>query len=85
MYNFMINNQSIKFQLVKEWEIAKKVYALRGINWKTVPEMIKLCDDIGKEMIEIDRATEAMRCLGRYHLAVRMILIIRVRNIFKII
>lgn len=55
--------------MVAEWEIAKKAYTLRNLNWKIAPGMINLCDEIAKEMIEIDRTIEAISCFGRYEMA----------------
>ncbi|CAG9538808.1 unnamed protein product [Cercopithifilaria johnstoni] len=66
-----------KHQLVTEWEIAKKIYCLQNISWEIMPGMINLCDEIAKEMIEIDRALEAIHCLGRYEMAAKLLSILR--------
>ncbi|VBB33367.1 unnamed protein product, partial [Acanthocheilonema viteae] len=66
-----------KHQLVTEWEIAKKTYCLRDLDWEVVPGMINLCDEVAKEMVEIDRVLEAIRCLGRCELAANLMPILK--------
>uniref|UniRef100_A0A0R3RMH8 MIF4G domain-containing protein n=1 Tax=Elaeophora elaphi TaxID=1147741 RepID=A0A0R3RMH8_9BILA len=66
-----------KHQMVTEWEIAKKAYSIRGLNWETEPGMMNVCDEIAKEMIEIDLTFDAMCSLGRYEMAGRMLSILK--------
>uniref|UniRef100_A0A1I8ELP9 Uncharacterized protein n=2 Tax=Wuchereria bancrofti TaxID=6293 RepID=A0A1I8ELP9_WUCBA len=58
-----------KHQMVTEWEMAKEAYVLRTLDWRLAPGMKILCDEIAKEMIEIDKALEAILCLVRYEMA----------------
>ncbi|VDO27101.1 unnamed protein product [Onchocerca flexuosa] len=58
-----------KHQLVTEWEIAKKVYSLRNLDWKESPGMIRRCSEIAKEMIDMDRMLDALNSFARYEMA----------------
>ncbi|OZC09330.1 hypothetical protein X798_03671 [Onchocerca flexuosa] len=56
-------------KLVTEWEIAKKVYSLRNLDWKESPGMIRRCSEIAKEMIDMDRMLDALNSFARYEMA----------------
>uniref|UniRef100_A0A915PGW3 Uncharacterized protein n=1 Tax=Setaria digitata TaxID=48799 RepID=A0A915PGW3_9BILA len=58
-----------KHQLVTDWEIAKKTYMSRDLNWRESPRMLQLCDEVAKEMIDLDRMSKALQHLGRYEMA----------------
>lgn len=64
--------------MVTEWEIAKEAYRVRNMNWKSVPGMVNLCDEIAAEMIEIDRALEGIRSLAQYEMAAMSMILLRV-------